>query len=228
MDMSMRSDTKNDCLRQQASLNPHPEQVRAPLFLTHPFFDPRDLVQVKYEMLRQVSQEQVSVTSAAALYGFSRVTFYQVEHRFTAEGLPGLLPRLKGPRQAYKLSEAVLQRLHQILQDEPTLLEVDLQQRLQQDLGLCVHPRSIERALIRARKKVCRCKIPALHWSVPQPPCGKIMRISAARHCRRTILLWIVSSWSNKAWLPGCSSSQYRRRSFRNPAWHFRQNWFAC
>ena len=114
MDTSPKPETKSDCLRQQANLNPHPERVRAPLFLTHAFFDPRDLVQVKYEMLRQVSQDQAPVTTAAALFGFSRVTFYQVEQRFAVEGLPGLLPHPKGPRRAYKFSETVLQSLLQI------------------------------------------------------------------------------------------------------------------
>jgi len=111
MDTSIRSGPKSDCLRQQASLNLHPERVCAPLFLTHPFFDPRDLVQVKHEMLRQVNQEQVPVTTAAALFGFSRVTFYQVEHRFAVEGLPGLLLHPKGPRRAYKLSESPRRQL---------------------------------------------------------------------------------------------------------------------
>ena len=46
-------DPKTRALRQEASLHPHPEQVTDELFSTQEFFDARDLVQVKYEMLRR-------------------------------------------------------------------------------------------------------------------------------------------------------------------------------
>jgi hypothetical protein len=45
-------DPKPDVLRHHGSLNPHPGRVQDPLFATADFFDARDLVQVKYEMVR--------------------------------------------------------------------------------------------------------------------------------------------------------------------------------
>ena len=45
---------KTAALRRHSSLNPHPEKVRDELFLSNAFFDPCDIVQVKYEMLRRV------------------------------------------------------------------------------------------------------------------------------------------------------------------------------
>ena len=50
-------DSKGESLRQQGVLNPHPQKVADPLFHGSEFFDPRDLVQVKYEMLRRVQVE---------------------------------------------------------------------------------------------------------------------------------------------------------------------------
>ena len=47
-------DPKSQALRRQA-LHPHPEHVTDDLFVTREFFDPRDVVQVKYEMLRRVN-----------------------------------------------------------------------------------------------------------------------------------------------------------------------------
>lgn len=222
MDTPTRSSNKSDYLRQYASLNHHPERVHAPLFLTHPFFDPHDLIQVKYEMLRQVNREQLPVTTATTLFGFSRMTFYQAEHRFAVEGLTGLLPRPKGPRRAYKFSESVLQRLLQILEDEPTLLVLDLQQRLEQDMGLCVHPRSIERALIRARKKISQCTHRSVCQYVPRQFCSRITRIFVAKHSRPALHRWKASYWKNKEWQPGCSSHQITRQSFRNKTCRFR------
>src|SRR5437870_1729540 len=63
-------DAKLATLRQLGTLNPRPREVTDPLFATDSFFDPRDLVQVKYEMLRRVQSEGHSVTGAATAFGF--------------------------------------------------------------------------------------------------------------------------------------------------------------
>ena len=153
MRTTMWSDPKCDVLREYATLNPHPEQVTDALFQTHPFFDPRDLIQVKYEMLRRVILDGQPVGATAVAFGFSRVTLYHLRKRFEAAGLAGLLPQRKGPRRAHKLSDEVLTFVLETLQAEPALRVADLQQRVAQRFGLSVHPRSIERALTRHRKK---------------------------------------------------------------------------
>jgi transposase len=153
MRTTARSDPKCEALREHAALNPHPEQVTDALFQTHPFFDPRDLVQVKYEMLRRVTIEGQPVGATAAAFGFSRVTLYQLRKRFEAEGLAGLLPQRKGPRRSHKLSDDVLTFVLETLKAEPSLRVGDLQQRVAQRFGLSIHPRSLERALTRHRKK---------------------------------------------------------------------------
>ena len=65
-----RSDPKEAALAQARCLNPHPEQVRDPAFLASEFFDARDAVQVKYEMVRQVKADGAPVTAAAAAFGY--------------------------------------------------------------------------------------------------------------------------------------------------------------
>jgi transposase len=147
------SDAKCVSLRQHGTLNPHPERVKDALFQTHPFFDPRDIGQVKYEMLRRVLVDGQPVGVTAANFGFSRVTLYQLRKRFEAEGLAGLLPQPKGPRRASKLSEEVLAFVLEILKTEPDLRTAEVPQRIAQHFGLSVHVRSIERALTRSRKK---------------------------------------------------------------------------
>ena len=62
MTKNSNPDPKNLALRQQGSLHPHPEEVADDLFLTNEFFDSRDLVQVKYEMLRRVDSESQPVS----------------------------------------------------------------------------------------------------------------------------------------------------------------------
>ena len=43
---------KHEALRKQGTLNPVPQAVTDPLFEDSEFFDPHDLLQVKYEMVR--------------------------------------------------------------------------------------------------------------------------------------------------------------------------------
>ena len=196
-----QSDPKCNSLREHASLNPYPERVHDALFQTHPFFDPRDVVQVRYEMVRRVICDRQPVEATAAAFGFSRVRLYQLRKRFEGEGLIGLLPQAKGPRRAHKLSDDVLTFILQTLQAEPELRTADLPLRVAQQYGFSVHIRSIERALTRHRKKgqlpkhQRMCLIPVLFgvcqsvWSSTRFCAGELWGLQtgpapAARSCR--------------------------------------------
>jgi transposase len=147
-------DAKFEALQQQGTLNPRPKQVRDELFLQDEFFDPRDLVQVKYEMLRRVQAEGQSVTDASANFGFSRPSFYQALSAFEQDGLSGLVPHKRGPKQAHKLTHQVLTFIGEVRQKEPSVRLPDLVKLIQERFGIRVHPRSIERSLLRHQKKL--------------------------------------------------------------------------
>jgi len=82
-------DGKRAALQRQGTLNPRPQDVTDPLFQEHEFFDARDLVQVKYEMLRRARLDKASVSRSASAFGFSRPSFYQAQKDFARDGLPG-------------------------------------------------------------------------------------------------------------------------------------------
>jgi transposase len=149
-----RPDPKIETLRRQGALNPHPESVTDPLFDGSDFFDARDLVQVKYEMLRRVRIDQRPITESASAFGFSRPTFYQAQASFELGGLSALLPNKPGPKRSHKLSTEVVEFLEQLLRDEPALRSPELTVRVLERFGLKVHRRSIERALARPKKKL--------------------------------------------------------------------------
>jgi len=151
--MSTPQDGKCQALRRHGVLYAHPEQVSDPLFRQHEFFDPRDLLQVKYEMLRHVQAEGVSVTAAAALFGFSRPAFYRALAAYQRHGLPGLLPQRRGPRRAHKLSDAVVDFALRHHIANPALRRATLCGLIQDAFGLTVYPRSLERPLSRRQKK---------------------------------------------------------------------------
>ena len=153
MEATEWSAAKEKALCEQGLLNPHPERVRDELFERHAFFDARDLVQVRYEMVRRVLVEGQPVGKTAAAFGYSRVTLYQLRKRFKAEGMRGLLPRVKGPRRAHKLGEEVVRYIEERLERETEMRMADLPARVEAEFGVRVHGRSIERALARQRKK---------------------------------------------------------------------------
>jgi len=145
------SDEKLAILRQSHTLHPHPEGVRDPLFTSgSPFFDPRDLVQVKYELLRRVRVDDYSVVEATSLFALSRPTFYTALAAWEQAGIAGLLPQPTGPRHAHKLTEEILVQLRPLAK---TMSPSQLAAWLQEQHHLTVHPRSIERALARSAKK---------------------------------------------------------------------------
>lgn len=145
-------DPKLDALRQFHSLHQSPEQVRDELFCSNQFFDPRDLVQLRYEMLRRVRVDAQPISQVAAAFGVSRPTFYQALRAFERAGLVGLLPQKPGPKRAHKLDDDVIRFLEECLVKDDGLKAGDLALLVDKQLGLSVHPRSIERALARGKK----------------------------------------------------------------------------
>jgi hypothetical protein len=81
-------DGKLAALRRAGTLNPRPKDVADRLFQENEFFDARDLVQVKYEMLRQVRVDKSSVSQSAESFGFSRPSYYQAQAAFEEADMP--------------------------------------------------------------------------------------------------------------------------------------------
>jgi transposase len=142
-------DAKVEELAASRTLNPHPEAVQDEVFVSGEFFDARDLVQVKYEMVRRVSADGVSVSAAASSFGFSRQSYYTAAQALTEGGLAALVPDKPGPRGAHKLTDEVLDHLEALCAEQPGLRTADLARAVADRFGIAVHPRSVERALAR-------------------------------------------------------------------------------
>jgi transposase len=144
--------TKIQVLRSSGTLNPRPEKVKASRFVDSEFFDPHDLAQVKYEALRAVQTDGQSIAQAAADAGLSRPTFYQAQESFQTHGLEGLLPRKRGPKSPHKLKPLIRQYLEQSLAVEPKIKAAQLVRKIRQRFRVKVHPRTIEKALHKAKR----------------------------------------------------------------------------
>jgi transposase len=144
-----REDPKVAALRAERSLNPRPQAVRDEAFADSEFLDPRDLVQVKYEMVRRVRVDGDAVSRSAAAFGFSRPSFYEAAAAVDAGGLAALVPARPGPRRAHKLTDDVVAFARARLEADPSLRAADLVEAIEERFGVRVHPRSVERALAR-------------------------------------------------------------------------------
>ena len=146
-------DPKEAALAGARCLNPHPEQVADAEFLASDFFDARDAVQVKYEMVRRVRAGGTPVTEAAAAFWYSRPAYYAAAAALESSGLEGLVPARPGPRGGHKLTEETLAWAEEQLAADPALRPAQLPQRIEDAFGVRVHPRSVEKALARRRER---------------------------------------------------------------------------
>ena len=149
-------DDKTESLRKYGALNPHPQRVTETVFSDSvlEFFDPRDLVQVKYEMLRAVDKEGRSVKQASEAFGFSRPAFYQAQSKFKQGGVTGLVKKRPGPKSAHKLTADILAFIEEKIEEGKPLRARKLTPLIREKFGKDVHPRSIERAVLRRKKKI--------------------------------------------------------------------------
>lgn len=145
-------DPKVAALRAAGALHPHPDVVADEAFRGHEFFDRRDRVQVKYEMLRRHRIDGRPVTEVASAFGVSRQAFYAAETVFTTAGLPGLLPRARGPKRAHKCTDEILDFVEQQRAVDPTRPAAAWAAAVQERFGIAIHPRSLTRALARRKK----------------------------------------------------------------------------
>ncbi|MBA7670059.1 hypothetical protein ES703_78202 [subsurface metagenome] len=129
------------------------EKVKDELFQKHDFFDPCDLIQVKYEMIRRVEKDGWTISKAANVFGFSRLSFYKIKQLLGQEGLWGLIPRKRGPKGAYKLTDKVMEFVESCMKNNDTLRAPELGELIKEHFGFSVHSRSIERALERKKKQ---------------------------------------------------------------------------
>lgn len=142
-----RERTKADSLREEGMLNSAAKLVNDAKFFDGEFFDPRDVVQVKYEMLRRVFVDNLSVTKAAEEYGISRPTYYQTKASFDESGIVGLLPKKRGPRGPHKINDDILSFIKKQVTPGQPMRARSLAILIQKKFNLDLHPRTIERAL---------------------------------------------------------------------------------
>ena len=148
------TDSKTGRLRQSGTLNPNPERVADPLFADSEFFDPRDLLQVRYEMVRR--SEEASLREAAERFGASVPTCVRTNRAFREGGLEALIPRRRGPRGAHKVTAEILAFVEEHRARHGPVGSRRLVPLIAERFGVTLHPRGLDKAIARSKKKSSR------------------------------------------------------------------------
>lgn len=145
--------SKRQRLRQQGTLNARSERVLADLFRDSSFYDPDDLLQVRYEAVRAARQGRSSRAETARDHGLSRHTLHRLERRFVEQGLAGLVPRKRGPRGSHKISDEILRFVDEQRASRGRLGATVLVREIEERFGVSIHRVSLDQALARRTKK---------------------------------------------------------------------------
>ncbi|TIO63701.1 helix-turn-helix domain-containing protein [Mesorhizobium sp.] len=146
-------DPKGEALARDGTLNPHPEAISDTLFISNPFFDAKDLVQVRYEMVRRHQADGVPISNVARVFGVSRPTFYKAQSTLADHGLAGLIPQQRGPKDGHKLSAEIVGFVDELKAARPDLTLPQCIAEITARFGITVHRRSLERAMARQKKR---------------------------------------------------------------------------
>jgi transposase len=136
---------KKDFLTREGLLNPKPERISHPPFHTLDFFDPLDLPQVRYELLRTARVENTPVAEACRQYGFSREYFYRLERAFMERGYVSLLGSRMGRRPIIALNQEIVNFIAHRKIEEPTISGEDLRVEILRLYKVACSRRTVER-----------------------------------------------------------------------------------
>lgn len=139
----MSLESRRAMLEGAGLIHPKAEAVTAELFCSgDPFFFAADKVQVKYEMLRAVAVDGVTVVAAAAAHGYSRAEFYLVQAAFAERGMAGLVDERRGRKGPTKVTSEIAAFLREAPADRSG---ADLAREVEARFGVSLHRRTAER-----------------------------------------------------------------------------------
>jgi len=142
---------KKEILQSNGTYNKNYEKVKDSRFIGNDFYDPMDIVQVKYEMIKDVVNYGKSVTDAADGFGFSRTAYYNIKDAFDKRGVSGLIPEKPGPKKPRKLTPEYQKQIDDYIAKKPGASSAELASVINENNGVNISKRTIER--YRAKKK---------------------------------------------------------------------------
>ena len=142
---------KKEVLKANGTYYGRYHSVKKREFQVGSFYDPMDIVQVKYEMLRDAQDSGRTIGSAAEDFGFSRTAFYAIKESFEENGLVALIPEKKGPKEQHKLTKILRDFIDEYISDHPKASAAEISKAILTEQGVEISKRTVER--YKAKKK---------------------------------------------------------------------------
>jgi len=136
---------KQDILIKNGTYNKNHAKVLEQRFVDDDFYDPYDLAQVKYEMLRSARETNRNIKEIAGKFGFSRAGFYKIKYSFEKSGVSSFVLNKTGPRKARKLTPKHQEFIDDYLTENPTASSENIAEALKKGNGLEITKRTVER-----------------------------------------------------------------------------------
>ena len=137
--------SKQEILLENGTYNKKHGKVVEQHFVNDDFYDPQDLAQVKYEMLRTANETKRGIEEIAGKFGFSRAAFYKIKTSFEKAGVSAFVPEKSGPKSARKLTKEYQAFIDDYLAQNPNISSGDMAAVLYKERGLSISKRTVER-----------------------------------------------------------------------------------
>lgn len=144
--------SKIDHLKNENVFNANFKDVKDELFVNNDFFDPYDLIQVKYEMIRRVKQEGWTISKAAQTFGISRISFYKLLNIYNSQGLVGFFPKKRGPKKPHKINDNIALYINNYITNNEEHNAAEITNQIKTNFNITLHKRSIQRFLSNKKK----------------------------------------------------------------------------
>ncbi len=142
------SDTnKIEFFKSVGILNTKPERIIHSMFQNNEFFDPLDLIQVRYEMLRGPRSEKITVSEACKQFGYSREYFYSLDRDFNSRGFAGIMTSIMGRPPIIAQNPEIINYILQRKFADSSLTGEDLRLELKSKFQLECSRRTVERLI---------------------------------------------------------------------------------
>jgi len=143
---------KKEILIKNGTFNKNHDKVKREGFSEGGFYDPMDIVQVRYEMIKDADDSEKTIGQISSEYGYSRASYYHIKDNFDKGGIAALIPERTGPKEARKLTGDLREYIKEYTQRNPKASSSKIAAEIESVKGVTVSKRTIER--FRYKKKL--------------------------------------------------------------------------
>lgn len=138
---------KEERLKESNTYNPKCDKVTACDFIENEVMDSRDLLQVRYEIVRAIEYDNKPVKEICSEFGVSASTARRYVRNLKEGGLIALVPEQKGPSGPTKLSKDAADFIDTYLKNNPKASGGKVHNALENRLHPGISKRTVERYL---------------------------------------------------------------------------------